>query len=206
MKTYRGTHGLHNEDNLDQMIGVIDNANNEFSSIMALRVDLHYPKIWDRGDTPSCFPNLEPGAISRFINSLHEILEANEWRRERNGVRVHPNTLRSMWAKEFSESGKCHFHICLVFNKQAYYYLGDGKSEDSLKGMITKAWYSALNLKLDDCPALVHFPENCKYVLDKYSPDYLYNYGMLFVRLDYLTKLESKIYEKGERNFGCSRK
>jgi hypothetical protein len=204
MNTYIVSHGLHNKENLDQMIGVIDNATNEFSSIMALRVDLHYPPILK--DTVCCFPNLEPGAISRFTNSLNELLEANERRRERNGIRVHPNTLRSMWAKEFSGSGKCHFHICLVFNKQAYYYLGDDKNEDSLKGMITKAWYSALALKLDDCPALVHFPENCKYVLDKYSPDYLYNYGMLFVRLDYLTKLKIKIYEKGERNFGCSRK
>ncbi|MBP2858499.1 inovirus-type Gp2 protein [Dickeya oryzae] len=53
---------------------------------------------------------------------------------------------------------------------------------------------------------MVHFSETCKYVLDTQSPDYIYNYGMLFVRLDYLTKLESKIYENGERNFGCSRK
>ena len=204
MNTYVGTHGVHNADNLDQMIKVIENANNEFSSIMALRVDLHYPPNLE--NTVCCFHNREPGAISRFINSSNEILAASEHRRERNGVRVHPNTLRSIWAKEFSGSGKCHFHTCLVFNKQAYYYLGDDKSEDSLKGMITKAWYSALGLELDDYPGLVHFPENCKYILDKNSPDYLYNYGMLFVRLDYLTKLDSKIYEKGERNFGCSRK
>lgn len=118
MNTYVGTHGLHNEDNLDQMIKVIENANNEFSSIMALRVDLHYPPNLE--DTVCCFHNREPGAISRFINSSNEILEASEHRRERNGVRVHPNTLRSIWAKEFSGSGKCHFHTCLVFNKQAY--------------------------------------------------------------------------------------
>lgn len=119
---------------------------------------------------------------------------------------LHPKMQSLRYQQVCVTTGKCHFHTCLVFNKQAYYYLGDDKSEDSLKGMITKAWYSALGLELDDYPGLVHFPENCKYILDKHSPDYLYNYGMLFVRLDYLTKLDSKIYEKGERNFGCSRK
>ncbi|MEH4262807.1 inovirus Gp2 family protein [Klebsiella aerogenes] len=206
MKTYLGTHGLHNADNLDQMVDVIDNGITEFSSITVIRVDTHYPPILDNGDTVCCLPNLEPGAISRCINALNAILRASEHRRRRNGVRVHPNTLRGMWAKEFSQSGKCHFHIAFVFNKQAYYYLGDNESEDSLKKMITKAWYSALDLELEDCPGLVHFPENCKYVLDTNSPDYIYEYGMLFIRLDYLTKLDTKIYEEGERNFGGSRK
>ncbi|ELY3745873.1 inovirus Gp2 family protein [Cronobacter sakazakii] len=204
MNVYKGTHGLHNKDNLLQMSRVIDTSLSEFSSVTAFRVDLHYPPILE--DSVCCFANLEPGAISRFINSLNEILESSERRRARNGTRVHPNTLRCMWAKEFSQSGKCHFHACLVFNKAAYYYLGDFKNEDSLRMMITRAWYSALALHLDDCPGLVHFPKSCKYVLNIYSPDYVYNYKMLFVRLNYMTKLKTKIYGEGERNFGCSRK
>ncbi|WP_264228018.1 inovirus Gp2 family protein [Pantoea ananatis] len=86
------------------------------------------------------------------------------------------------------------------------YYLGDFKNEDSLRMMITRAWYSALALHLDDCQGLVNFPVNCKHVLNIYSPDYVYNYKMLFVRLNYMTKLKTKIYGEGERNFGCSRK
>ncbi|WP_105561829.1 inovirus Gp2 family protein, partial [Cronobacter sakazakii] len=146
MNVYKGTHGLHNKDNLLQMSRVIDTSLSEFSSVTAFRVDLHYPPILE--DSVCCFANLEPGAISRFINSLNEILESSERRRARNGTRVHPNTLRCMWAKEFSQSGKCHFHACLVFNKAAYYYLGDFKNEDSLRMMITRAWYSALALHL----------------------------------------------------------
>lgn len=206
MKTYLGSHGLHNADNLDTMHEVFEYATDQFTSVMALRVDVHYPPILDNGDTPCCFPNLEPGAISRFINSLKEMLKASERRRRREGTRVHPNTLRSLWAKEYSQSGKCHFHICLVFNEQAYNKLGDEKLDTTLRMMITRAWYSALDLKLDDCPGLVHFPENYKYILNTRSPDYIYEYGMLFIRLDYLTKLDSKIYEEGERNFGGSRK
>ncbi|HGM5305163.1 TPA: inovirus-type Gp2 protein [Serratia marcescens] len=33
--------------------------------------------------------------------------------------------------------------------------------------MIIRAWYSALRLDLEDHPGLVHYPENCRYILDK---------------------------------------
>ncbi|HBA3988969.1 TPA: inovirus Gp2 family protein, partial [Escherichia coli] len=56
----------------------------------------------------------------------------------------------------------------------------------------------------DDHPGLVHFPENCKYVLDTNSTDFQQNYQALLTRLDYLTKVESKVFGEGDRNFGCS--
>ncbi|HHJ4449609.1 YagK/YfjJ domain-containing protein [Pantoea allii] len=42
--------------------------------------------------------------------------------------------------------------------------------------------------------------------MDRNSADYIYEYGELIQRLGYLTKLDSKIYEEGERNFGGSHK
>ena len=92
---------------------------------MALRVDVHYPPILDRGDTVCCFPNLEPGAISRFRNALNAMLEANERTRAANGKRIYPNRVRHVWAREFSEEGKCHFHLGLFFFFFAYYHLCD---------------------------------------------------------------------------------
>lgn len=204
MKTYLGTHGLHNEDNLDTILEVLGYATDQYSCVMAVRVDIHYPPILD--DTVCCFPNLEPGAISRFINALKAMLKASEQRRRRDGARVHANTLRDVWAKEFSHTGKCHFHVCLVFNEQAYNKLGDDKLDTTLRMMITRAWYSALGLEPEDYLGLVHFPENCRYILDGNSADYIYEFGELVHRLDYLTKLDSKIYEEGERNFGGSHK
>ncbi|AHG19107.1 hypothetical protein Z042_05385 [Chania multitudinisentens RB-25] len=204
MKTYIGSHGLHNADNLDTILEVLSYSTNEYPSIMAVRTDYHYPPILE--DTVGCFHNLKPGAISRSINALKEMLKNSELRRKRNGARVHPNTLRNVWAKEFSQSGKCHFHVCFVFNEQAYNKLGDYNIDTSLRMMITRAWYSALGLELEDYPGLVHFPDNCRYILDRNSADYIYEYGELLHRLDYLTKLDSKIYEEGERNFGGSRK
>ncbi|HGL6398532.1 TPA: inovirus Gp2 family protein [Citrobacter koseri] len=204
MRTYLGSHGLHNADNLDTILEVLGYATDEFTSVTAVRVDTHYPPELE--DTVACFINRDPGAISRFINSLKGMLENSEHRRRRNGTRVHPNTLRNLWAKEFSQAGKCHFHVCLIFNEQAYNRLGDYNIDTSLRMMIVRAWYSALGLVPEDYPGLVHFPENCRYILDRNSADYIYEFGELVHRLDYLTKLDSKIYEEGERNFGGSHK
>ena len=67
-------------------------------------------------------------------------------------------------------------YIYPLSNKDACYHLGDYEHEDNLRGMITGAWYSSLGLKLDDPPGLVHFPDNCKYVLDTNSTDFQLNY------------------------------
>ncbi|EKG0446649.1 inovirus Gp2 family protein, partial [Escherichia coli] len=147
---------------------------------------------------------LEPGVISRMRDSLRAKLEADRTRKEREGKRIYRCPLFIIWAKEYSESGKCHYHICLLFNKDAYYHLGDYDQHDNLRGMITGAWYSALRLERDDHLGLVHFPENCKYVLDNNSTDFQQNYQSLLTRLDYLTKVESKVFGEGDRNFGCS--
>ncbi|QQT82717.1 inovirus-type Gp2 protein [Serratia plymuthica] len=82
-----------------------------------------YPPILE--DTVRCFHNFKPGAISRSINALKEMLKNSERRRKRNGTQVHRNTRHNVWAKEFSQSGKCHFHVCFVFNEQAYNKPGD---------------------------------------------------------------------------------
>lgn len=203
MKKYQGTHGLHVSAWRDRMVDILDDASNEFNRIMALRVDLHYPKILDNGDTVCCFPNQKPGEISRFINSLKARLSAHEYRRAQNGTRIYPNTLREIWAKEFSKSGKCHYHTCLIFNKDAYYHLGS-YDDNCLRGMIINSWYSALGIQLEDSLGLVHFPENGKYVLDRNKPDFIFEYHALIKRLDYLTKVDSKVFGEGNRNFGCS--
>lgn len=83
MKTYLGSHGLHNADNLDTILEVLGYATDEYTSVTAVRVDTHYPPELE--DTVACFINREPGAISRFIDSLKEILKNSERRRRRNG-------------------------------------------------------------------------------------------------------------------------
>lgn len=54
--------------------------------------------------------------------------------------------------------------------------------------LIVRAWYSALRLEIEDCRELVHFPENCRYVLNVNAPDFDIIYNDLLFRLDYLAK------------------
>ncbi|ELV1750852.1 inovirus Gp2 family protein [Escherichia coli] len=204
MKTYKGSHGEHVLEYSSKINKLLCYLTNRYPRLTAVRVDLHYPKIVDNGDNICCFPNLEPGVISRMRESLGAKLEADRTRKEREGKRIYRCPLFIIWAKEYSESGKCHYHICLLFNKDAYYHLGDYEREDNLRGMITGAWYSALGLQRDDCPDLVTFPDNCRYVLNNEDPDFEDHYQALLTRLDYLTKVESKVFGEGDRNFGCS--
>ncbi|HAT2832027.1 TPA: inovirus Gp2 family protein [Klebsiella oxytoca] len=204
MKTYKGLHGDHVLQYWVKIHQLLCRLTDCYPRLTAVRVDLHYPKIVDNGDNICCFPNLEPGVISRMRESLKAKLEAERIRKKREGKRIYRCPLFIMWAKEYSESGKCHYHICLLFNKDAYYHLGDYEREDNLRGMITGAWYSALALQRDDCPDLVTFPDNCRYVLDNEDTDFEDHYQALLTRLDYLTKVESKVFGEGDRNFGCS--
>ena len=91
MELYHGSHGEHVLAYKKHIERVVNDAISEFPRTMALRVDVNYPPILDRGDTVCCFPNLEPGAISRFRNALNAMLEANERTRAANGKRIYPN-------------------------------------------------------------------------------------------------------------------
>ena len=175
---------------------------NRHQRVAAFRVDTHFPGIVDNGDNICCFHSLEPGEISRMCKSMEAKLIADIQRKEREGKRVYRGTVIIIWAREFSLSGKCHYHLCLLFNKDAYYHLGDYEQENTLRAMITGAWYSAMGLQLDDHPGLVHFPENCRYVLNSSHLDSQENYQELLNRLDYLAKIETKIFGEGYRNFG----
>ncbi|MEI4890999.1 inovirus-type Gp2 protein, partial [Klebsiella pneumoniae] len=75
----------------------------------------------------------------------------------------------------------------------------------TLSNQIVRAWYSALGLEIEDCRDLVHFPDNGKYILDINDPDFDVTYNELLERLDYLTKLDTKVFGEGDRSFGCSR-
>ena len=70
MKTYQGTHGVHILEYQSKINKLLCYLTNRYPRLIAVRVDLHYPKIVDNGDNICCFPNLEPGVISRMRESL----------------------------------------------------------------------------------------------------------------------------------------
>ncbi|MGM3175762.1 inovirus Gp2 family protein [Dickeya lacustris] len=205
MNIYESEYGSHVKSYKQRIIEVINKAIKEYNRTLAIRVDLHDPAILDNGDTISCIANTDSGAISRFTSSLKAKLAADEQRKRKDDKRVHPNTLRYAWVREFTQNGKRHFHVFLFLNKDAYYHLGDfNLDEDTLRTMITSAWCSALNLTPEEGQHLVQYPTNGKYTLNR--DDILNNIYPrdLLNRIDYLTKVKSKIFGEGDRNFGCS--
>lgn len=205
MNLYDSEYGSHVKSYKERIIDVINKAVKEHNRTLAIRVDLHDPAILDNGDTISCIANTDSGAISRFTSSLKAKLAADEQRKRKDDKRVHPNTLRYAWVREFTQNGKRHFHIFIFLNKDAYYHLGDfNLDEDMLRTMITSAWCSALNLTPEEGQHLVQYPPNGKYTLNR---DDILNdiYPIdLLNRIDYLTKVKSKIFGEGDRNFGYS--
>lgn len=205
MNLYDSEYGSHVKSYKKRIIEVINKAVKEHGRTLAIRVDLHDPVVLNNGDTISCIAHTDSGSISRFTNSLKAKLAADEQRKRKESKRVHPNTLRYAWVREFTQNGKRHFHVFLFLNKDAYYHLGDfNLDEDTLRTMITSAWCSALNLTPEEGQHLAQYPANGKYALNR--DDVLNDIypGDLLNRIDYLTKVKSKIFDDGYRSFGCS--
>ena len=185
---------------------VIRNSLNDYSSIFAVRVDLRFtePEV-GCPDSPVCFQNAEGQVMKRFIASLKSQLRAYDERRKRTGVRVHPTKLRYLWVCEQDEAELPHYHLLILLNKAAYWRLNNFHSSDSLAGKIQKAWCSALGLDYPEYGVLVHFPDNCEYIL---SREGVTNRAPAFrdfmLRVFYLAKMRTKICGEGRRRVGYS--
>ncbi|HDO1331738.1 TPA: inovirus Gp2 family protein [Aeromonas veronii] len=206
MTLYQTIYGYHNRSYYEGIMSTIRSASTEHPRTLVLRVDLHDPVIIEQGDMITCFHNHHPGTMNRFINSLNAKLAAYQQRTAQSGKRVYPNTLRYAWVREFSKTGKRHFHALLLFNKDAFFHLGDYDLENStLRTMITTAWCSALG----DPPELgrdwVQYPDDGRYTLHKRDVDRDIYPEDLIDRIHYMTKVRSKSTHDGCRNFGCSR-
>ncbi|WP_429218558.1 inovirus Gp2 family protein [Aeromonas veronii] len=153
---------------INKLEEVTRNALTDYSSIFAIRVDLRFTEP-EGGcpDSPVCFQNAEGQVMKRFIASLKSQLKAYDERRIRAGIRFHPTKLRYVWVCEQNEAELPHYHLLIVLNKAAYWRLNSFQSSESLAGKIQKAWCSALSLDYPEYGKLVHFPENCEYILSR---------------------------------------
>ncbi|WP_251124021.1 inovirus-type Gp2 protein, partial [Escherichia coli] len=74
----------------------VNNLFQKHPRITAIRVDLHYPPVIDNGDTITCFPNLSPGEISRFRNSLNAKINADQHRKKQQGKRTYATLMNPL--------------------------------------------------------------------------------------------------------------
>jgi len=186
---------------LQRIDKTIQGALNDHTTIMAVRVDLRLPSQLDWMTQPVGRP-----IFSRFIDSLKAKIEARKNKTERGGSRFHSTTVHFVWAREFGEQGKPHYHCVLFFNKQSFKSLGEyNPQSNSLYSMIDNAWHSALGLEIGLADGLVCIPGR----KDSYSPIYLIrrgeDYSELFRRVSYFAKLPTKRFGLNSHNFGTSR-
>ncbi len=205
-------HGPLNTRYLARMEQTLLGALEQHPRLTVVRVDLRIP---DNGsfsdnplerDAPTFFMNTGPNLIKRFIASLKAQIQAEQYAKTRQGLRVHPCKLEHIWAREHSHNHKDHYHVALLLNKDRYHSLGNYKSPGTLAWMIKRAWANALGVNVEDFYTLVHFPENPVYRLNfnLSHEEFLLQAGPALIRLSYLAKERSKPRGTGQRNFGCS--
>ncbi|HID8810540.1 TPA: inovirus Gp2 family protein [Enterobacter roggenkampii] len=185
----------------------IDKALQEYPRLFVLRVDLRLPDA----DTTVC--NTDSALITRFFASLKSQIFADLLKKHNEGKRIHPSRMRYIWVREFSESGKKHYHVTLLLNRETYAYPGrytaiNGQYSHNLALMIMEAWVRALGLHTAENHtqyyALTEFPKNCYYHLSRSSEKFTEKYVEITNRVNYLAKEYSKDNTDGQRNFGCS--
>lgn len=200
--------GTLNYHYLDKLEFVLKNALSEYPRTFAIRIDLHLSPSWFNNDMPSCAPNLSSDLMARFTRSLMAQIDSYRQQLTKHGKRAHPCKLRYYWVRERETSCSSHYHALLFVNKDLFWRLGSFNSENhTVSSMIQKAWLSALRLKgNDEYRALVHFPDNATYVLDRNQPDFTDHYNAFVYRASYLAKERSKAYSASDRSIGYSQK
>ena len=188
---------------LDATQRVIQNALNEHPRTLMVRFDLHLPCWMNLPDSPMAY---DTNVITKFIKSLNAKIANDKAYKQREGKRVHPCTLRYVWAKERATADTDHYHVAIFLNNDTYHRLGNFNVPGrNLSTKIVEAWASAIGLASHAARGLVHFPKDMPvYYIDRNAPNYPQTLGDSFYRLSYLAKLETKHYGDRTRSFGSS--
>ncbi|HDV8212736.1 inovirus Gp2 family protein [Enterobacter sp. ECC-019] len=192
---------------LPRIAQVLCNALQEHSQTTVVRADLHLPEDGDVCDSILCNPDLSPGLMSRFIDSLKAQIAAYRHQKAREGKRCHRSSVRYVWVLEQPElGGKKHYHLALFVNTNTFNDLGSyDETGIGLASMIQKAWLSAMDKRgWSEYLTLVHFADNPLAYLDLNKPDFRKKLDALTFRLSYMAKHRTKRYSSTERSFGCS--
>ncbi|NNN85163.1 inovirus Gp2 family protein [Vibrio sp. A8-1] len=180
---------------LDRIDDVMDKAISDHPRTTVIRVDLKFP----------CTIKYEIAQVmKRFISSLSAQINADIKKKRKEGKRTPDCNVRYVWARENNLSLNDHYHVALFFNKDVYMYLGRFTNTNNLAYRIKRAWCSALDLDIDEGGALVHFPDNSQYWLDRRANNFDDVFNQVFKRLSYFAKTDTKKTGDRRRNFGYS--
>lgn len=185
---------------------VTSNFSEKHDRMFTLRADFRFAQSHVPGepDMPICFQKDDEKAITRAIESLKSQLREEH---KRSGRAGEPTPFGYIWARERVTGERPHYHLVLMFDREAYAYLGNYNKvgANNMGTRIQKAWCSAIGLSYPDYAYLPHFPKNHSVWFTRddaltLRPDY---YEFL-LRVAYLAKTYSKDSHDGYRNFGTS--
>ena len=187
---------------LSRLKHTIDLALEQYSRILAYRVDLRLPVGIDLPD--HAYRNK---VISDFIESFKAKIKRNRDKACERSPCAHDCKVRYVWAREVGWGGRPHYHLLIVLNRDAYYTVGRLRSEaDNMISRMQEAWASALGLADNQVDGLVEIPRNAEYRVDRYvragDEDVLPD---LFYRASYLCKSATKSYGDRQRSFDASK-
>ena len=138
---------------LEVLYRVLHCAWSEYPRTWAVRVDLRFPAHGDYLNADAC--------LTRFISSLKQKVKHDRSRAAANNVCFHDSRVRYVWAREFGMDGKPHYHVLLLFNRDAYHSLGHFDSpRENMYQRITTAWASALDSGYDGAKGLAELAPN----------------------------------------------
>ena len=191
---------------LRRALAVVYDFLEKHNRIFAMFVVLRFAQSHVPGepDLPLCSQKSDEKAITRALDSLKSQLRAEHLRSGRAG---RPALPAYIWARERDTSEHSHYHLVLLFDREAYAYLGNytESNADNMGTRIQKAWCSAIGLDYPDYKYLPHFPKNhsawfCRHDVLTLRADY---YDFL-LRVAYLAKYNTKDLSDGYRNLGTS--
>jgi hypothetical protein len=187
---------------LSRLKRTIDLALEQYSRVLAYRVDLRLPVGIDLPD--HAYTN---EVISRFIESFNAKIEHNRDKARERNLYAHDCKVRYVWAREVGHGNRPHYHLLILLNRDAYRAIGRLVStRPRIFSRMEEAWASALGLPDDQVDGLVEIPRNAEYRLNRYlcasDEDVLPD---LFHRASYLCKAATKMYGDNHHAFGCSR-
>ncbi|MDH0894611.1 MULTISPECIES: inovirus Gp2 family protein [unclassified Pseudomonas] len=187
---------------LSDLKRTIDSAMAEYPRVLAFRVDLRLPQ---EKDLPSYACTNQ--VISRFFESFTRKIQYDQDRVRKRNRYARGCNVRYVWARETGESGRPHYHLLILLNRDAYYTMGRlGSARVNMISRMEESWANALEISVRQAKGLVHIPEHAEYRVDRnVHADDEDELPALFYRASYLCKAATKSYGDRQRAYGTSR-
>jgi len=182
---------------LQKLHTTIDRALQQYSRVFAFRVDLRFPAAFVHGRDDNASQ-----VFKKFLDSFKSKIHHNRCMALRENKHAHQSRVRYVWAREFGQHGKPHYHVAFVLNYDAFNALGKFEpGRDNMFNRLQEAWASALGTSVEAVRGLVEIPDNPSYSLRRDGP----GVEEFFYRASYLCKAPTKVYGDGRHGFDSSR-